>query len=77
MLSDPTPVWNTKHRWSLRRSGNLNQQLEPEFLGEIGSRKPDRSPVLATEFLDRYLELPPSDRTVGCRLMEAADELTG
>jgi len=23
------------------------------------------------------LELPPSDRTVGCRLMEAADELTG
>ena len=24
-----------------------------------------------------YLELPPSDRTVGCLLMEAADELTG
>jgi hypothetical protein len=23
------------------------------------------------------LELPPSDRTVGCLLMEAADELTG
>jgi hypothetical protein len=34
---------NTKHRWSLCRSGSLNQQPEPEFLDEIGSRKPDRS----------------------------------
>jgi hypothetical protein len=25
----------------------------------------------------RFVELSPSDRTVGCRLMEAVDELTG
>ncbi len=44
MQFDPTPALNTKHRWSLCRSGSLNQQPEPEFLDEIGSRKPDRSP---------------------------------
>jgi hypothetical protein len=43
MPFDPTPVWNTKPRWSSCRNGNLNQQPEPEFLDEIGSRKPDRS----------------------------------
>ncbi len=43
MLFDPTPVLSTKHRWSLYRSGNLNQQPEPEFRDENGSRKPDRS----------------------------------
>ena len=46
MRFDPTPAWHTKHRWSLCRSGNLNQQLEPEFLNEFGSRKPDRSQFL-------------------------------
>jgi predicted O-methyltransferase YrrM len=43
MLFDPTPALNTKHRWSLCRSGSLNQQPGPAFLDEIGSRKPDRS----------------------------------
>jgi hypothetical protein len=44
LQDDPTPAWNTKHRWSSCRNGNLHQQPGPEFLDEIGSKKPDRSP---------------------------------
>jgi hypothetical protein len=43
MLFDPTPVLNIKHRWSSCRNENLNQESEPEFLDEIGSKKSDRS----------------------------------
>jgi hypothetical protein len=39
--------WNTKHRWSLCRSGRLNQQTEPKFLKDFGSIKPDRLGDLA------------------------------
>ena len=46
MPFDSTPVCNTKPHWSSCRNGNLNQQSEPEFLDEIGSRKPDRSRIL-------------------------------
>jgi len=43
MPFDPTPAWNTKPHWSSCRNGYPNQQPEPAFLDEIGSRKPDRS----------------------------------
>ena len=57
--------------------------LDKAFLHDINQKNClARVEAPGGELLDGSLpaesvELPPSDRTVGCRLMEAADELTG